>query len=48
MTNTELIAQLMQLFSDYMVFMMPVLGVLAGVHLILNWLWSILFRPFDH
>jgi hypothetical protein len=48
MTNTELIAQLVTLFSAYMTFMLPVIGILAGIHLILNWVWSILFRPFDH
>lgn len=48
MTNVELISELFSMFREYFVYFFPVFGVLAGVHLVLNWLWSICFRPFDH
>lgn len=48
MTNTELVAALFELFQSYFTYFLPVFGLLAGVHLILNLLWSVLFKPFDH
>lgn len=48
MTNIELIGALFELFRSYFTFLLPVFGVMAGVHLIFNLLWSVLFKPFDH
>lgn len=48
MTNLELIKVLVTLFSDFFKYFMPVMGLVAGVNLIINWIWSILFKPFQH
>lgn len=47
MTNIDLINYLMDLFRDYMQFYLPVFGVMAGIHLILNMLWAACFGAFD-
>ena len=48
MTNLELIKVLVSLFADYFKYFMPVIGLMAGVNLVFNWIWSILFKPFQH
>ena len=48
MTNLELIKVLVTLFSDFFKYFMPVAGLVAGTNLVINWIWSILFKPFQH
>lgn len=48
MTNLELIKVLVSLFSDFFKYFMPVMGLVAGTNLVINWIWSILFKPFQH
>lgn len=47
MTNTELVNELMQLFTSYFTFFMPIFGVFAAVHLVINLLWAVTFGQFD-
>lgn len=46
MTNSEMVSVLIAMFRDYFTFLLPVMGLLAGVHVIVRLLWSVTFKPF--
>lgn len=48
MSSSECLSALFEMFRDYFVFMMPIFAGCAGLNIVLNWLWSITFRPFNH
>lgn len=47
MINTELIQTLVYMFRDYFIYFMPVFGVFAGMNLIVKWMYSFMFKPFN-
>lgn len=44
MTNTEVIGIIMELTAEYLRFLMPVIGVLAGINFLMSALWSSVFK----
>lgn len=43
MTNSDLVAQLMIFFGEYVAYMLPVIGLFAGFRFIMSWFSHILF-----
>jgi len=43
MTNTEVVTEIITMAADFMTYMLPIIGVLAGLQFILSWLFEILF-----
>lgn len=43
-SSSEVISTLLDLFSKGFVFLLPVLGVLAGIHLLYSMIMNVLFR----
>lgn len=43
-TSSEVITTVLDLFSKGLVFLLPIVGVLAGIHLIYSMIMNILFR----
>lgn len=43
-TSAEVISQVMELFSKGLVFLLPIVGILAGIHLLYSMIMNILFR----
>jgi len=43
MTNTEVVTAIIEIVQEFMTFMLPIIGVLAGLQFILSWLFEILF-----
>lgn len=41
MTNTEVVTAIVQLFVDMLDFMVPIIGVLAGLSFVLTWITSV-------
>lgn len=41
MTNTEVVTLIIELTQDFLIFMLPVIGVLSGISFILTFLFSI-------
>lgn len=44
MTNTEVIGIIMELTTEYLRYLMPIIGVLAGINFIMSALWSSTFK----
>lgn len=43
----ELVNLIAEMFASYLQDLAPLIGFLAGVHILLSWIYSITFRPFD-
>lgn len=38
MTNTEVVSQLVTIFGEFITFMLPIIGLMAGLSFIVTWL----------
>lgn len=47
MENTELVMFVADLFGEYIRYFLPIYGLLAGVNIIIKWIYSFTFRPFN-
>ncbi len=47
MTNTELVSVIIDMLREYFTFFMPIYGLLAGVNIVIKWIYSFTFRPFN-
>lgn len=46
MTSPELVEFIATMFADYMRDMMPLIGFLAGTHIVINLIYDFTFRMF--
>lgn len=41
MTNTEVVTQLVTIFGEFITFMLPIIGLMAGLAFVVTWLMYI-------
>jgi len=41
MTNTEIVGEILLMTKDFLQFMLPIIGIMAGIIFIVTWLMSI-------
>lgn len=47
MENTEVVKVLLDMMGEYFRYFLPIYGYLAGVNIVIKWIYSFTFKPFN-